>query len=63
MEHKDDRQDGKYESQVDQAEMDYLTAHDQKRKEQERMQALIEQRRLEFARWLVTTGRINEHMI
>ena len=63
MEHKDDRQDGKYESQGDQARMDYLTACDQIRKEQERMQALIEQRRLEFARWLVVTGRISEQMI
>ncbi len=31
--------------------------------ERERQQSAVEQRRLEFVRWLVTTGRLTEQVI
>lgn len=43
-------------------EMQRLSKLRQDRAEQEKLQALLDRRRLEFVRWLVTTGKLSEQI-
>jgi hypothetical protein len=43
-------------------EMQRLSKLRQDHAEQEKLQALLDRRRLEFVRWLVTTGKLSEQI-
>jgi hypothetical protein len=61
MDRKDDREILRR-GGFDELEMRRLARLRQEHDERERLQALAEHRRLEFVRWLVTTGKLSDQI-